>query len=135
MGLLWFILIAAVVLSCYAAYDRFLWWRAKYDEAKDGVILIAKHMKLLRASINATDSANRKRLEGMFSSVQLADARIAYILGGARFLDEVSRVEASSLYDLPNEQPKEKEEKSDLYSKSIRDTREKYKSLDEDKIN
>lgn len=88
-------LIALGVL--YAIYDKFIWYMAKREEAKRGAVTIAEHMELLRDLLSMSDSPERKALDDIYKSIQVENARMAYVIGGVKLLDKVSRAEPAQI--------------------------------------
>lgn len=90
-----FLYIALVVLAMFIIwliYDKVSWHLAKYDEAKNGVVVIAEHMRFLRECLLNSTTPEKKELEEIFQAIQLNNARAAYILGGIKLLEKVSIV-------------------------------------------
>lgn len=78
-------------------YDKISWYVAKFEEARHGTIVIAEHMKFLRECLVNSNTPDKKELEGIFREIQLNNARSAYILGGIKLLDKVSKVQPTVL--------------------------------------
>ena len=78
-------------------YDKISRYVAKFEEARHGTIVIAEHMKFLRECLVNSNASDKKELEGIFQAIQLNNARSAYILGGIKLLDKVSKVQPTVL--------------------------------------
>lgn len=90
-----FFYIALFILAMFVIwliYDKVSWHLAKYDEAKNGVVVIAEHMRFLRECLLNSTTPEKKELEEIFQAIQLNNARAAYILGGIKLLEKVSTV-------------------------------------------
>lgn len=83
--------IAGIFLLVFI-YDKITWYQAKFEEAKRGTVIIAEHMKLLRECLLYAPGPDKDELEEIFTSIQINNARSAYILGGIKLLEKVSNV-------------------------------------------
>ena len=91
--------VLAILGLLYFAYDRISWYLASYEAAKRSVIIIAEYMKTFRHQI--ADKPGKGKIDEMFQKIQVENAKVAYVLGGVKLLDKVSKVE------LPSSETKE----------------------------
>ena len=96
----------------YVLYDKISWALAKYDEAKRGVLIIARHVKAFRKQIK--DLPNKGRLDEIFQDILIQNARAAFVIGGAKLMFEVNDVKA-----FEDEAPKETEDIVDEESRNL----------------
>ena len=107
--LLWFLVGAGVTYATWFVCDKVSWYRAKYEEAKHGVVVIAEHTRMLREVLLNSNASNKKDLDDIFSSIQLENARIAWTLGGIKLVDKISRVKPTPIYSSSDTRPTTKE--------------------------
>lgn len=95
--LFWSAGIIVALIFLYVMYDRVMWYAAKYEESKVGVVKMAEDIMALRDMVENSDLENWKEYSKILQRMQVENARVSYTLGGVKLLDKVTRTEPAPI--------------------------------------
>lgn len=97
MSIVWVIIGFMVLMFAYVLYDKVSWYKAKKEEARQGAVLIAGIITDLRKSLSLPDTPTKYELDNAFKTIQILNAKSAYILGGIRLMEKVAEASQSEI--------------------------------------